>query len=128
MKLASIARLATVSELPEVAITEWLVRIAKVSVPVGASAAVMFTVPEFVPSSAPILTVGAESLFSSASIKESLPLVSVPKSTWSESVLGVTVTTPNGADTALFSSIASAFSKTSPETELMVPELVIELP
>jgi transcription termination factor Rho len=52
----------------------------------------------------------------------------VPKSTWSESVLGVTVTTPNGADTVLFSSIASAFSRTSPETELMVPELVIELP
>ena len=122
------ARFATVIELPIVPITSPLVRRAKVSVPAGAIAAVILMFPEFVPSTAPILTLLAVSLFSSASIKESWPPVSVPKSIWSESVRGATVITPVGADTEALIAIVSASSTTSPELEVMFPELVIELP
>ena len=127
-KLASIPRFATVIVLPVVAITEPLVRKAKVLVPVGAIAAVMLIVPELVPSTAPILTLLAESRFSSAATKESFPLVGEPRSISRLSVRGEIVITPEGAETVLFSSIASASNKTSPEFEVMVPELVIELP
>ena len=125
---ASMARFATVIELPIAPITSPLVRRAKVSVPAGVRAAVMLIVPEFVPFSAPILTVLAESRFSSAATKESFPLVGEPRSISRSSVRGEIVITPEGAETVLFSSIASALSKTSPELEVMFPELVIELP
>ena len=127
-KLASIPRLSTVIELPVVAITEPLVRKANVSVPVGVKAAVMLMVPEFAPSRAPILTALAESRLTSAATKESFPLVAEPRSISRLSVLGEIVITPEGAETVLFSSIASASSKTSSEFEVMVPEFVIELP
>jgi hypothetical protein len=120
--------LATEIELPDVPITDPLVRSANVAIPEGANAAVMVIVPEFVPSSAPIRTVLAESRLSSAATKESFPLAAEPKSISRLSVRGEIVITPEGAETVLLSSIASASNKTSPEFEVMVPEFVIELP
>ena len=107
-------------ELPVVAITEPLVRRAKVSVPAGVRAAVMLIVPEFVPSSAPILTVPEESRFSSAATRESFPLVAEPRSISRLSVRGEIVITPEGAETVLFRAMASASNRTSPEPPVVV--------
>ena len=115
---ASIARFATEIE-PEVPTTEPDVRRARVFVPVGASAAVMLIVPELVPPTPPILTTLAISRFSSAATKESLPPVSVPRSICRLSVNGLIVTAPELAETFALSAIVSAFSKISPELEVI---------
>ena len=129
-KLASIPRFATEIELPDVAITDPLVRSAKVSVPAGFSAAVMLMVPEFVPPNSPILTLLAESLFSSAATNESLPPVSLPKSISRASVRGAIVIAPEGAEmsTEVPKVMVSAFSKTSPELDVIDPVFVMDEP
>jgi hypothetical protein len=124
---ASIARFAIVIE-PEVPSTDPLVRRAKVSVPAGVSAAVIFIVPELVPSTSPILTTSATRRFISAATKESLWLLSEPKLIWRSSVLGAIVTTPEAAETVALRAIVSAFSKMSAEFEVKVPEFDIEVP
>ena len=121
------ARFAIAIE-PDVPTTEPLVRRAMVSVPVGVSAAVIFMVPEFVPSTAPILTTSATRRLISAATKESLPLTSVPKLIWRASVRGAIVTAPEAAETVALRAIVSAFSKTSAEFEVKVPEFDIEVP
>ena len=125
---ASIARFATVNALPAVPITDPLVLRAKVSVPVGARAAVMLIVPELVPSTAPILTTSATRRLSSAANIDSLPAASVPKSIWVASVRGVTVTMPDDAETEELRAILSAFSNTSPVFEVIDPVFEIEDP
>jgi hypothetical protein len=121
------ARFAIAIE-PDVPTTEPLVRRAMVSVPVGVSAAVIFMAPEFVPSTAPILTTSATRRLISAATKESLPLTSVPKLIWRASVRGAIVTAPEAAETVALRAIVSAFSKTSAEFEVKVPEFDIEVP
>ena len=113
---------------PDVPTTEPLVRRAKVSVPVGASMAVMLIVPELVPSTSPILTTLARRRLISAATSESRPLTSVPKLICKESEIGAIVTAPELADTFALSAIESDLSKTSPELEVTVPEFDIELP
>jgi hypothetical protein len=85
-------------------------------------------VPEFVPSTAPILTTSATRRLISAATKESLPLTSVPKLIWRASVRGAIVTAPEAAETVALRAIVSAFSKTSAEFEVKVPEFDIEVP
>jgi hypothetical protein len=99
-----------------------------VSVPAGVSAAVIFIVPELVPSTSPILTTSATRRFISAATKESLWLLSEPKLIWRSSVLGAIVTTPEAAETVALRAIVSAFSKMSAEFEVKVPEFDIEVP
>ena len=124
---ASIARFAIVIE-PDVPTTEPLVRRAKVSVPIGLSAAVMFIVPELSPSTSPILTTSATRRLISAATKESLPLTSVPKLIWRASVRGEIVTIPDSAETEALRAILSALSKTSPKSEVMDAAFEIEVP
>ena len=122
------ARLVSVIELPTVPITDPLVRSARDVVPPGVNAAVTLIVPELVPPTSPILTTDADRRSNSPSTKESLPTVSDPRSIWRLSVTGLIVTAPEVAVTFALSAIESALSRTSPELEVMVPELVIELP
>ena len=115
-------------ELPTVPITDPLVRSAKELVPPGVNAAVTFMVPELDPPTSPILTTVADRRSNSASTKDSLPDVSVPRSICRLSVAGLIVTAPELAETFALSAMVSAFSKTSPELEVTVAELDIELP
>ena len=78
--VAWIARFVSVIEPATVPVTDPLVRSAREVVPPGVSAAVTFIVPELAPSTSPILTTLAASRSSSASTRESLPTVSVPRS------------------------------------------------
>jgi hypothetical protein len=77
---AWIARFVSVIEPASVPMTDPLVLRARELVPPGVSAAVTFIVPELAPSTSPILTTLATSWSSSASTRESLPAVSVPRS------------------------------------------------
>ena len=126
--VAWMARFVSVIELPTVPITDPLVLSASEVDPPGVNAAVTFIVPELDPPTSPILTTVANSRSSSAATKESLPPTSVPKLIWRASVRGAIVTAPEAAETVALRAIVSAFSKTSAEFEVKVPEFDIEVP
>ena len=125
---AWMARFVSVIELPTVPITDPLVRRASEEAPPGVNAAVTFIVPELEPPTSPILTTVADRRSNSASTSDSCPDVSVPRSICRLSVAGLMVTAPEVAETVALRAIVSAFSKTSAEFEVKVPEFDIEVP
>jgi hypothetical protein len=88
------AKLTSVIEPLPLLSTDPLVLRARVWTPVGARAAVTFMFPEFVPLSAPILRVPAETLFNSVLVRDSRPETSVPRSITRLLVRGDNVTKP----------------------------------
>ena len=124
------ARLATVIELPEVAITDPLVRSASVFVPVGAMDAVMLMFPELLPLTSPIRTTLALSRFISLFSKTSLVVVVVlaPRSIWRSAITGAMVTAPDPevAVTAELTAMLFAFSSTPdvPPEEMAEPTVM----
>lgn len=88
------ARFTSVSEPLPLLSTEPVVLSASVWTPVGAIAAVTFMFPEFVPFSAPIRKVPADTRFTSAVVKDNRSETSVPKSITVLFDCGAIVTTP----------------------------------
>jgi hypothetical protein len=88
------ARLTSVIDPLPLLSTDPLVLRARVWTPVGARAAVTLMFPEFVPLRAPILSVPAETLFSSVLVRDKRPETSVPRSITRLLVRGANVTKP----------------------------------
>ena len=117
-------------ELPDVAITDPLVRIASVFVPDGAMDAVMLIFPELFPSTSPIRTTLALSRLISLLSKTSLVVVVVlaPRSIWRSAITGAMVTAPDPevAVTAALTAMLLAFSSTPevPPEEIAEPTVM----
>jgi hypothetical protein len=100
------------------------VRIAKVGV-VAFKAAVMSTLPVLVPFKAPIRSVFVDTRSSSKELIASLPTESDPKSITLESVRGVRVTDPDGAEILILVTsemdMLSACKRMFPVFEVILP-------
>ncbi len=93
--------------------TEPLVRRASVETDVGAMAAVTKMFPELEPIRAPIRNVPADTRLISALVRETRPVVSLPKSNGRVLVLGAMVTTPLVEVVARLAEISTASETTS---------------